>query len=39
MRLVIYSDFNCPFSALANDRAARLEATGRVVVVGQRTGT
>ena len=25
MRLVIYGDFNCPFSALASDRAARLE--------------
>ena len=32
MELVIYGDFNCPFSALASDRAARLEATGRVTV-------
>src|SRR5438309_11493539 len=32
VKLVIYGDFNCPFSALASDRAARLEATGRVVV-------
>lgn len=32
MELVIYGDFNCPFSALASDRAARLEGTGRVIV-------
>lgn len=32
MELVIYGDFNCPFSALASDRAARLEATGHVTV-------
>jgi hypothetical protein len=30
--LVIYGDFSCPFSGLAIDRAARLEATGRAVV-------
>jgi 2-hydroxychromene-2-carboxylate isomerase len=28
MELVIYGDFNCPFSALASERAARLEALG-----------
>jgi hypothetical protein len=32
VELVIYGDFNCPFSALASDRAARLEATGRGIV-------
>ena len=28
MRLVIYGDFNCPFSALASIRVARLEQAG-----------
>ena len=28
MRLVIYGDFNCPFSALASRRAERLERAG-----------
>ncbi len=28
MQLVIYGDFNCPFSALASSRAARLEQAG-----------
>ena len=28
MRLVIYGDFNCPFSALASERAARAHAAG-----------
>jgi predicted DsbA family dithiol-disulfide isomerase len=28
MRLVVYGDFNCPFSALASNRAARLEQAG-----------
>jgi predicted DsbA family dithiol-disulfide isomerase len=28
MELVIHGDFNCPFSALASDRSARLEAAG-----------
>jgi hypothetical protein len=28
MRLVMYGDFNCPFSALASARAARLERAG-----------
>src|SRR6476620_1681729 len=28
MRFVIYGDFNCPFSALASARAARLERAG-----------
>jgi predicted DsbA family dithiol-disulfide isomerase len=32
MDLVIYGDFNCPFSALASSRSARLEATGTVRV-------
>ena len=32
--LVISGDFSCPFSALASDRAARLEATGRAVLTG-----
>ena len=32
MHLVIYGDFNCPFSALASDRAARLEQTGTATV-------
>jgi len=32
VELVIYGDSNCPFSALASDRVARLEATGRAVV-------
>lgn len=30
--VVIYGDFNCPFSALANDRANRLAALGRLNV-------
>jgi predicted DsbA family dithiol-disulfide isomerase len=29
MKLVVYGDFNCPFSAVASDRVARLEADGR----------
>lgn len=32
MELVIFGDFNCPFSALASARADRLEATGAVSV-------
>lgn len=32
MELVIFGDFNCPYSALASARAARLEATGTVTV-------
>jgi len=32
MELVIFGDFNCPFSALASARAARLEGTGAVSV-------
>lgn len=32
MELVIFGDFNCPFSALASARAARLEGTGAVTV-------
>jgi DSBA-like thioredoxin domain len=32
LELVIYGDFNCPFSALASDRAARLEATGHATI-------
>lgn len=32
LELVIYGDFNCPFSALASERAARLEATGRAII-------
>jgi hypothetical protein len=31
-RLVVYGDFNCPFSALASARAAVLEARGVVTV-------
>lgn len=30
--VVIYGDFNCPFSALANARASRLAAAGRLKV-------
>lgn len=30
--LVIYGRFNCPFSPLASDRAARLESIGRALV-------
>jgi predicted DsbA family dithiol-disulfide isomerase len=32
MELVIYGDFNCPFSALASSRAARLEQAGTAQV-------
>jgi len=32
VELVISGDFNCPFSALASDPAARLAATGRAVL-------
>lgn len=32
IELVIYGDFTCPFSALASERAARLEATGRAAI-------
>lgn len=32
MRLVIYGDFNCPFSALASSRAARLVQAGTAQV-------
>jgi predicted DsbA family dithiol-disulfide isomerase len=32
MRLVIYGDFNCPFSALASSRSARLERAGTAQV-------
>ena len=32
MRLVIYGDFNCPFSALASSRSARLEQAGTAQV-------
>lgn len=32
MELVIFGDFNCPFSALASARADRLEATGAVTI-------
>ncbi|MGH9025782.1 MAG: DsbA family protein [Acidimicrobiia bacterium] len=31
-QLVVYGDFNCPFSALASHRAERLERTGRFSV-------
>jgi len=34
--LVICGDFNCPFNALANDRAARLEGTGLAIIVDWR---
>jgi hypothetical protein len=33
MRLVVYGDFNCPFSALASSRVARLELAGFVRAV------
>jgi predicted DsbA family dithiol-disulfide isomerase len=32
MQLVIYGDFNCPFSALASNRGARLERAGAAAV-------
>jgi predicted DsbA family dithiol-disulfide isomerase len=32
MQLVIYGDFNCPFSALASSRSARLERAGAAQV-------
>jgi predicted DsbA family dithiol-disulfide isomerase len=32
VHLVLYGDFNCPFSALDSDRAARLEQTGTATV-------
>ncbi|HEX7095150.1 MAG TPA: DsbA family protein [Acidimicrobiales bacterium] len=32
MRLVIYGDFNCPFSAVASARAAQLEDAGRAEI-------
>jgi hypothetical protein len=37
-RLVIYGDFNCPFSALASQRAAALEECGEVVVEWRAVG-
>lgn len=30
--LIVYGDFNCPFSALASERVSRLERLGRVKV-------
>lgn len=32
VELIVYGDFNCPFSAAASDRAARLERLGLAVV-------
>lgn len=32
LELVIYGDFNCPFSALASERARSLEAAGRAII-------
>jgi len=32
LHLVIYGDFNCPFSALASERAARVQAARRATV-------